>query len=960
MQALARVIVKRSFAWATVMVVLGLAVMSLFMARRIEQNDDVFAFLPRSNPDVGVFYDVNKRFGGLDAAIVGIAADDVLAPDFLTRLQQVTRRLNETEGIEHALSLTSVEDVTPDIEKGGISADYLVRAIPTTPEEQAALREKVMSREQVVGNLVSADGKATIIYCFAGHQSDPKAMAGTIRRLVDEAFPTEAKYWAGAPFVSTYIYEVAQSDLRKLAPWACIAIILIILASFRDVIGTGLAVLSTAIGILLSLGLMGALGIQTNIILSSMPVILFALGSAYPVHLLSRYYALSNKHDRETALGRTLTEIGPPVVASGIATVVSLLSLVFMDMAPMRTFGLFTAIGILLTLILSITFVPAVILLAKLKGKAPRESHGTRARLMVALCTFAQTRRVPLGVALAIVAVAGALMIGRVESRTDNGAFFSKGSPPAQAKAFLEEHFGGSQFLQIQVTADLTDPHVLREVQGLADRIVLLPNVTSVNQIGAVVALTNAAMEGDNRIPDTHAKAKLLYGLMTGKPALRQLVTDDRKHALMHIKFKAHGPAEVGALLEKIENLAQTYPVKGFVLADARGPRQPEATARVKTLVLDRLQAIGAKFAVPLPDAQTLSSSLQSKGGPYADPAAVQAAVLAFLRSEESAVELPETPADAGPRAAAALHALGPNPTGDALTQAIATAFGREGTDTLVTDLAATIGKPLGEIWRREHAASEAKRLASDAKLAVPAGPKGERFLTAMANGLMDLDAPTVLLPAGAEPPAGEILLQATGMPVMDRGLSKSVLTNQAKSLAFALALVVIVMIILYRSVATGLLAASPTIMTLLVIYGGMGALGVTLDIGTSMLASLIIGAGLDYAIHFMTGWWAPPKSPLAGAAARAAAETGPSIGTNAIMVCIGFFVLTLGDAKPLQQVGGLTAAAMLTAALATFLIIPVLARKHRYGKSGSLGAVTASDSVNAGLGASPPSGSAM
>jgi hypothetical protein len=77
-------------------------------------------------------------------------------------------------------------------------------------------------------------------------------------------------------------------------------------------------------------------------------------------------------------------------------------------------------------------------------------------------------------------------------------------------------------------------------------------------------------------------------------------------------------------------------------------------------------------------------------------------------------------------------------------------------------------------------------------------------------------------------------------------------------------------------------------------------------------------------------------------------------------MVCAGFFVLTLGDAKPLKQVGGLTAAAMLAAALATFLIIPVLARKHRYGRSGSLGAATAADSVNAGLGASPPSGSAM
>jgi predicted RND superfamily exporter protein len=48
-------------------------------------------------------------------------------------------------------------------------------------------------------------------------------------------------------------------------------------------------------------------------------------------------------------------------------------------------------------------------------------------------------------------------------------------------------------------------------------------------------------------------------------------------------------------------------------------------------------------------------------------------------------------------------------------------------------------------------------------------------------------------------------------------------------------------------------------------------------------------------------------------------------------MVFAGFLVLTQGEAKPLQSVGGLTAAAMLTAALATFVTIPVLARRRSY-----------------------------
>jgi predicted RND superfamily exporter protein len=68
-------------------------------------------------------------------------------------------------------------------------------------------------------------------------------------------------------------------------------------------------------------------------------------------------------------------------------------------------------------------------------------------------------------------------------------------------------------------------------------------------------------------------------------------------------------------------------------------------------------------------------------------------------------------------------------------------------------------------------------------------------------------------------------------------------------------------------------------------------------------------------------------------AARTAIYDTAPAIWTNAIMVAAGFYVLTLGEARPLQNVGGLTSAAMVTAAVATFVVIPVLARKTRYAR---------------------------
>jgi uncharacterized protein len=149
--------------------------------------------------------------------------------------------------------------------------------------------------------------------------------------------------------------------------------------------------------------------------------------------------------------------------------------------------------------------------------------------------------------------------------------------------------------------------------------------------------------------------------------------------------------------------------------------------------------------------------------------------------------------------------------------------------------------------------------------------------------------------------------------------------------------LVLLIVLWLYRSLSSALLAMAPVCLTLAVLYGGMGLLGVHLDIGTSMLASLTTGAGVDYAVHLLAAWKGPPgegkadAATLREAASYSAFLVGRAIWTNALMVAGGFVVLTMGEAKPLQNVGGLTATAMMAAALATFATISALARKRAY-----------------------------
>jgi len=940
MKSIASFLVQRHVAWIIVLTVAFVTGLSALYARSVIQDDDVLAFLPTGNKDVATFNDVAKRFGSMDVALVGVESDDVFSEDFLTRLKRATKRLNEREGMQYALSITSVEDFTPDPQRGGVSTDYLVREIPSDAAGLDALREKVMSRDHVVGNLVSSDGHAVMIYCFAVPGAQPRNTASHIREIVDEEFPHEKKYWGGAPFVSTYIYDVTQADLRRLAPWACAAIAIIVLLSFRDLLGTGLALLSTIIGIVIPLGMMGALGVHTNIVLGSMPVILFALGSAYGVHLLSRFYTLLPGRHRQDALRQALIDVGPSVLGSGITTVFGTLSFMMMDIKPMRTFGLFTSIGLTLSLVLALTFVPAVLVLMPMKGK-PEATIPWLARMMGRLSAASAEKRVAFGIGCAAVAIAASFFTSRVDSRLDTTAFFDKGSPPAEADDLMHRHFGGSQFLQVEVMGDLNDPAVLREVQYLADRIAVRPGVSSVAHVGAIVAQTNEAMEDVRRIPDTTAKVRLLYGFLTGKRAVSQTITDDHTRALILVKITPSTVDEVDRVLADIEQITKDVPGT-YRVAEASSE---DGSARRAKIVAAHVSALAKELGESVEDEAALERAI---GAPQRAPAVadVEHAIARFVRSEAFGVPLPaDAGSDAPDRIAKAVAALGAPPSDLAAKKefakrigpAIGTALGKDPTDPTVDDAALSLEQSVGDIWAIARAETESNRVAEAAGLSIPDGKKGERFRKLLGHTLLDLGAPTVLVrDASAGDGAQKMDALVTGLPVLYRGLSDSVFNNQWNSLWFALLLVIALKALLFRSFWTGVLTSIPTLLTLLLIYGGMGILGVHLDIGTSMLASLIIGAGDDYAVQYMWSWSVPEGVKLSRAALGAGLETGPGIWTNAIMVAAGFFVLTLGDARPLKNVGGLTSVAMLAAALATFIVCPLLARKRHYAPGGS------------------------
>ncbi len=153
-----------------------------------------------------------------------------------------------------------------------------------------------------------------------------------------------------------------------------------------------------------------------------------------------------------------------------------------------------------------------------------------------------------------------------------------------------------------------------------------------------------------------------------------------------------------------------------------------------------------------------------------------------------------------------------------------------------------------------------------------------------------------------------------------------------------SLVLVLVLLVIEYRSLRWGVISFVPLLFTVALIYGAVGLIGKDFDMPISVLSTLSLGMAIDFAIHFVsrfrqrlaeTGF----DATAGGANPPALAETllwtvarpGRGVIRNAVLFASGFFVMLFASLTPYITVGAFMAAMMLLSAVATLLYLPAL-----------------------------------
>jgi predicted RND superfamily exporter protein len=536
-------------------------------ATRIRIDPSIDNLMPAHDAARQYYETVKTIFGSEEASVIGVFGD-VFTPETLASIDRLSTQLAQLRGVREVLSLTTVKGVETD--EFGLRIGRVVRAVPKTAEAAAALRAKVLGDPLYVGNLVSADGDATSILVLFEPLSDREFIArdleGQIRRLVD-AEPDPSRFAiTGMQTLKVNGARLMEEDLARFVPLSVALVILILVLEFRTVRGVLLPLASIVVGTVWTTGVMVIAGSDINLGTLILPPLLMAIGVAYAIHVVSRYYAeLRSGGARDAVVARTMRHEWLPVTVAWLTTVVSCATLMFNPILGIRDFGVYSVVGITAIFAVSLFLIPAVLLLLPHRPPPPQAEPrlGRVATAVDAIGRWAVGHRATVLVGSVILCVVSLWGASRITVETDYLSFFSPESIFRRDNTRIAEALGGTQPIYITIDGDgagsLARLDALSAMRDLQRFIAEQPGVDGSLSLADYVALLQGALapEKGRALPDNQADVDQLL-VFVDPVDIAPVAARDFGRANIIVRTRLSGSAAVGELVRRIEEYSAT------------------------------------------------------------------------------------------------------------------------------------------------------------------------------------------------------------------------------------------------------------------------------------------------------------------------------------------------------------------------------------------------------------------
>ena len=326
----------------------------------------------------------NEIFGSDDGYMVMVRANDVFAPEVLSAIDRLSKRLeNEVPYADRVVSLTHNLSIPIANDEGFEVIDPFESGIPTDSAQLAAKKSLIMSRESLVNNIVSDDAKETwVILSLKSYEGGidfgKDSIAPFARNVIlSDEFKSDKFEMlpTGMSYTEMEENEVISREcaMRIIIGFAVmLACLILFVRSLRGVIVPAIATIG---GIASVLGVNAWLGIIGDESMVALPVLLgMALSVGYSIHYINsfRMHFRRTGNRRESVIN-AVEETGWPILFTVITTVASLISFLFAGIRPIRWIGGISAGIVFMVYLYVIILIPILMSFGKNAKPDPTE-----------------------------------------------------------------------------------------------------------------------------------------------------------------------------------------------------------------------------------------------------------------------------------------------------------------------------------------------------------------------------------------------------------------------------------------------------------------------------------------------------------------------------------------------------------------------------------------------------------
>ncbi|MDX1693210.1 MAG: MMPL family transporter [Ketobacteraceae bacterium] len=494
--------------WQVLVMTVALVMISCLGLSNFKTSNDPRSFFDPKDKEYTRFQTLEDTYGTRDAVMVAIHPknDDIFTREHLKLLEDLTARFWEMPNSVRVQSLTNFPNtvVTEDF----LETDYLVTEAEKLSDARVrAIREIALNEPTLVDSLVSDRGHVAAVVATV-LLDDERKLAGAITHWAEDVvaefearYPDVDFYLTGTVVFSEAMAQATQDGFKTTFPIGMLASVIALVLLLRSVLGMVMTLLIVNASVLSAMGVSATLGIVFQPVSSYASAIILTLGIADCIHILvSHQQQLGLGKSKADALLESLRINFQPVFLTSITTAIGFVCLNTSESPPLRDLGNITAIGVMYAFILSVSLLPALIMLLP----SPRIVSGDSVfqRYMDNFADFIIRRRTMLLVTTSVVMVLLAAFIPQNRFNDVWHEYFDDSFSVRRASDFISANLTGFQRIEFSIPGKdqggISEPEYLQAIEALNQWAEQQPEVAYAASYSDVIKRLNRNMnQGD-------------------------------------------------------------------------------------------------------------------------------------------------------------------------------------------------------------------------------------------------------------------------------------------------------------------------------------------------------------------------------------------------------------------------------------------------------------------------------